>query len=145
MKKETVFRLTKHIAFIEDELKDHEKFVSFSWVEYNGDRSKRRDIERWIENIINSSIDIAKIILSSEGLQIADTYKDMIMSLSLITGFDKKTVERLSSWVKLRNIITHEYLDIRWSSVDVFKSEAATLYLKFLSSVKDYLNRKIEQ
>ncbi len=44
----------------------------------------------------------------------------------------KETVERLSSWVKLRNIITHEYLDIRWSSVDVFKSEAATLYLKFL-------------
>ncbi len=61
MKKETVFRLTKHIAFIEDELKDHEKFVSLSWEEYNGNRSKRRDIERWIENIINSSIDIAKI------------------------------------------------------------------------------------
>ncbi len=79
----------------------------------------------------------------SEGLQIADTYKDMIMSLSLITEFDKKMVERLSAWVKLRNVITHEYLDIRWSSVDVFKSEAATLYHKFLNNVKEYLNRKI--
>ncbi len=145
MKKETVFRLTKHVSFIEDELKDHEKFVSSSWEEYYGDRSKRRDIERWIENIINSSIDIAKIILSSEGLQIADTYKDVIMSLSLIAEFDKETVEILSAWVKLRSIITHEYLDIRWPSVDVFKSEAATLYIKFLNNVKEYLNRKIAQ
>lgn len=38
MKKETVFRLTKHIAFIEDELKDHEKFVSLSWEEYHVDK-----------------------------------------------------------------------------------------------------------
>ncbi|MBI5309269.1 MAG: DUF86 domain-containing protein, partial [Planctomycetes bacterium] len=117
MKKETVYRLAKHVSFLEEELKDYEKFVSLSWEEYNGNRSKRRDIERWIENIINSSIDIAKIILSSEGLKIADNYKEMIMSLSLITEKEKKMVERLSSWIKLRNIITHEYLDIRWSSV----------------------------
>ncbi len=62
--------------------------------EYFKERSKRRDIERWIENIINSSIDISK-------------------------------------WVRFRNIIAHEYLDIRWNSIKKFIQETEVLYKNF--------------
>ncbi len=143
MKKETLFRLAKHTAFLEDELKDYEKFKTISREEYASDRSKRRDVERWVENIINSSVDIAKIILASEGLPIADTYKEMVMSLSLVSHFDKVTAEKLSELVKLRNIITHEYLDIRWSSIKKFIEENESLYREFLITVQKYLKTKI--
>ncbi len=144
MKKEILFRLTKHIAFLEDELKDYEKFKNLSREEYSYDRSKRRDVERWVENIINSSIDIAKIILASEGLPLADTYKEIVSSLSLVSGFDKEAVEKLSAWVKLRNIITHEYLDIKWASIKIFISEAASFYHEFVRNVKKYLDMKMK-
>ena len=145
MNKEPLFRLTKHITFFEAELKDYEKFESLSWNEYNQDRSKRRDVERWIENIVNSSIDIAKIILSVEGITLADTYKETMVLLSLVPGFDKNEVESLSDWVKLRNIISHEYLDIRWSSIKKFISETKPLYERFLNRLRKYIEVKYKQ
>ena len=145
MNKEPLFRLTKHITFFEAELKDYEKFESLSWNEYNQERSKRRDVERWIENIVNSSIDIAKIILSVEGITLADTYKETMVLLSLVPGFDKNEVESLSDWVKLRNIISHEYLDIRWSSIKKFVSETKPLYERFLNRLRKYIEVKYKQ
>ncbi|MBI2471238.1 MAG: DUF86 domain-containing protein [Planctomycetes bacterium] len=142
MTKEPLYRLAKHITFLEAELKDYEKFESLSWSEYNQERSKRRDVEKWIENIVNSSIDIAKIILSVEGISLADTYKDTVVLLSLVSGFNKDEVESLSGWVKLRNIISHEYLDIRWSSIQKFISETKPLYEGFLGVVRRYIEIK---
>lgn len=144
MRKECLFRLTRHITFLEDELKDHEKFKLLTWEDYNHDRSKRRDVERWVENIVNSCIDIAKTILASEGLPIADTYKEIVVSLSLVPGFEKETMEKLSEWVRLRNIIVHEYLDIRWSFIKRFVLEAKTLYGDFLYRAKKYIELKMK-
>ena len=90
MKREVKFRLIKHITFLEKELEDYKIFQNLSWKEYSEERSKRRDVERWIENIINSSIDIARIILTSEGkTPLADTYKDIVRSLLVVPGFDE--------------------------------------------------------
>ena len=89
MEKEIRFRLIKHLTFLENELKDFEIFHILSWKEYNVDRGKRRNVERWIENIINSSIDIAKLILTSEGHPLPDTYKDVVKNLSLVSDFSK--------------------------------------------------------
>ena len=139
MESEIKVRLIKHVNFLQEELKDFEGFESLSWEEYNLSRDKRRNVERWVENIINSSIDIAKIILASESLTLPDTYKEIVVSLSLVSMFDKKSMEDLSRWVKLRNIITHEYLDIRWKSIKKFIKEAEPMYGSFLETVNIYL------
>jgi len=145
LKKEIKFRLIKHLTFLENELKDYETFETLSWKEYNGDRGKRRNVERWIENIINSSIDIAKLILTSEDRSLPDTYKDIVKNLSLISDFNKEGIEKLSRWVSLRNIISHEYLDIRWASIQKFISESEPFLKDFLRRVEKYLNRHPEE
>lgn len=145
LRKELRFRLVKHMTFLENELKDYEIFRLLSWKEYNTERSKRRDVERWIENIINSSIDLAKIILTHEGLPLPDTYKATIAALSAISCFDEKNMEKLSRWVRLRNIISHEYLDIRWASVKRFVSESKPSYEDFSKRVKKYLDERSEK
>ena len=131
LKKEVKYRLIKHMSFLENELKDYSLFKSLSWKEYNEERTKRRDVERWIENIINSSIDISKIILTSEDKAIPDTYKAIVKNLSLISGFSAKNMEKLVEWVGLRNIISHEYLDIRWTSITRFITDTEPLYKDF--------------
>ena len=145
MKKEVKHRLIKHMTFLENELKDYKLFEPLSWKEYNDERTKRRDVERWIENIINSSIDISKIILTSEEKSVPDTYKNIVKNLSLVTGFNEEEINKLTRWVGLRNIISHEYLDIRWSSIERFITETEILYKDFLDKTKAYLEKKIAE
>lgn len=144
MKKEIRFRLIRHLTFLENELKDYEIFENLSWKEYHSDRAKRRNVERWIENIINSSIDIAKLILTSEDRSLPDTYKDIVKNLILVGDFSEEGMERLSRWVSLRNIISHEYLDIRWASIQKFISESKPFYEDFFKKVQNYLNKHPE-
>ena len=143
LKKEIKVRLIKHITFLEKEISDYEKFKSLTWGEYDQDRDKRRNVERWVENIISSSIDISKIILASEDRLLPDTYKNVVLTISLVPGFDKETMEHLAEWVKLRNIVAHEYLDIRWNQIKRFINETEVPYKIFLESVKKYLKNKL--
>ncbi|ODS31615.1 MAG: hypothetical protein SCARUB_03276 [Candidatus Scalindua rubra] len=145
LKKEVKYRLIKHISFLKNELEDYETFVNLTYEEYDQERNKRRNVERWVENIVNSSIDIARIILVSEGLNLPDTYKELINSLSCIPNFNDVNSKKLSGWVKLRNIMVHEYLDIRWSSIKEFISESKPLYENFLKSVKKYLELRTDK
>lgn len=145
MKKEVRFRLSKHITFLEREIKDYATFGNLSWKEYDDDIHKRRDVERWVENIINSSIDISKIILQAEGKNLPDTYKEIVRSLCAVLDIKEEDMKRLSELVKLRNIVSHEYLDIRWASIKRFISETEPLYEDFLDKVKGYLEKKIEE
>jgi uncharacterized protein YutE (UPF0331/DUF86 family) len=144
LEKEIKLRLIKHITFLESELQDFPNFRPLLWEDYQKDRSKRRDVERWVENIINSSIDLSKIILVSEKISVPDTYRELVASISLVPGFDKERMDALSGWVRFRNIIAHEYLDIRWASIRKFIDEAEPLYRKFLMNVKEYLDRQLE-
>ena len=145
MKEEVKARLVKHIAFLEEEIEDYVLFRQVTWNDYRANRSTRRDMERWIENVISSSIDMAKIILSSEGISLSDTYREVVLSLSLVKGFDSEEAGELSKWVRFRNIISHEYLDIRWTSIKRFIAKTEPLYKRFLNNVKEYVKDKLQE
>ena len=145
MKEEIKERIIKHLNFMEEEMKDYSLFKNLKWETYKMERSKRRDVERWIENLINSVIDISKLIITAEGVILPETYKEIVLSLSLFEKFfDKKEIEEISKWVKLRNIITHEYLDIKWKHIKNFIDGTETLLHKFVERVKTYLKSKLQ-
>lgn len=144
LKQQDKIWLIKHLKFLTDEVSDYSMFESLTWEEYRTNRSKRRDVERWIENIVLSSIDIAKVILSSEGISIPDTYREIIASLALVTDFPKEDMKNISKWVRLRNVIIHEYLDLKWTSITKFISETKPLYQNFLKRTKNYLDRNLQ-
>ena len=100
--------------------------------------------KRWVENLINSLIDISKIILTIEKVTLPETYREIAFSLSLVNEFDKEGIEKLSGWVRLRNIIAHEYLDIRWDSIKKFIEQTQPLYCAFLEKIKEYLKNRLE-
>ena len=145
LKNDFKIRLVKHISFLEKELGDYTKFHALSWNDYSEVRDKRRNVERWIENIVTSSVDIARIILAAEDKMLPDTYKELVITLSLVPGFDQDNTKKLSEWVRFRNIIVHEYLDIKWKSIKKFIQETEVIYREFLNRVKSYLNEKLEQ
>ena len=66
MKEEIKERLIKHLRFLEEEIKDYPSFRELTWEDYRMDKIKIRNVERWIENLVNSSIDLSKLILTAE-------------------------------------------------------------------------------
>lgn len=144
MKKEFLQRLLNHLSFLEEELKDYPKFKGLKYQDYKEDRDKRRSVERWVENIINSSVDISKLILTLEGIRLPDNYKEVVKLISIVKDLDTMDAEALSEWVKFRNIVAHEYLDVRWDSIKRFIGETEPLYTNFLEKAKEYLTKRLQ-
>jgi uncharacterized protein YutE (UPF0331/DUF86 family) len=137
-------RLVRHLNFLEEEIKDYTQFKNLSREEYLTNRDKRRNVERWIENIINSTVDISRVILAAEGIVIPDTYRRIVAMISAVNGLETVEADRLSNWIRLRNIVAHEYLDIKWNSISRFVNETDLLYKNFIEIIKQYVKNKIE-
>jgi len=113
-------KIIKRIDFIKMEFQDLRKYENITYEEYKVDRNTQRIIERIIENIANALIDIIKITLSEFDIPIPDTYREIILSLREIKFFENINYAQLSEIARLRNILAHQYLDIRWGLIEKF-------------------------
>lgn len=132
--------LIEHLVFLENEFKDIDHFRDMTWKEYSEDRDKRRNLERWVENLVMASLDIAKIILASEKREVPQTYRESLRSVSELY-FDSQFAEQFSKFTDLRNIITHEYLDLRWDRIKQFIREADRLFPQFIAKIKEVVGK----
>lgn len=128
--------VNRRLIFLDTELADADKFNNLTQLEYEKDRTKRRDVERWIENLVNAAIDIAKTILASQKRPIPSTYRETLKSISTLQDFPKDLGEQLANWSELRNILAHEYLDIRWKRIEDFIKNAEPYFKDLVTAVK---------
>ncbi len=133
--------LIKTLVFLEEEFKDIERFKKMTWQEYSEDRDKRRNIEHGVENLVMSSLDIAKIVLASEKKEIPQSYKDTLLRFGCLY-FNEEFAKRLSSFAFSRNIAVHKYLDINWMRIKDFIKEAEELYPMFIQKVKELVEKE---
>lgn len=85
-------------------------------------------MERWIENIVNASIDIAKILLAAAQARVPQTYREILLNLGTLQDFESQAAETLSRFSRFRNILAHEYLDTRWNQIAAFLRKALPHY-----------------
>ena len=130
--------IEKRVIFLENECRDFSYYRNFTYQDYQNLR-KKREVERWVENIINATIDIAKIILASDKNIVPETYREALGKLDSRGEFKKETLQIISRWVSLRNILAHQYLDIRWQKISDFIAKGEAIYEDFLQSVKEIL------
>ena len=128
--------IVKRIDFIETELNDLDEYKELDFETYSQNRKTRRNVERLVENIANASIDIGKIILAGEDVELPETYKDIFMKLAESTIIDNKLSEDLSDLVRLRNILAHQYLDIKWEMIKNFRDRGMDGVKIYLGIVK---------
>ncbi|MEI8174715.1 MAG: HepT-like ribonuclease domain-containing protein [bacterium] len=132
-------RLGKMVNFLEKEMKEFDKFRKIDQPIYISDSDVRRSMERWVENIVNSSIDMAKIILASEKKQIPETYRLIIENLGTVKDFDQSVATSLSAFSKMRNLLAHEYLDIRFVQIKKFTKESEEFYKYLIDFIKKFI------
>ncbi len=139
LRRTDIERLLKIIDFCEAELSDIEKYKGLTLLIYKEDREKRRSVERWIENIVNASLDIAKVILVAKNKELPDTYKEYFLEICSIGLINEETAEKLAEGVKIRNILAHQYLDLKWGNIERFILDGYKAYLDLLILSKKFI------
>lgn len=135
-------RLIRIIDFLRDELKDCKKDSGITVSKYKADGTARRNIERLVENIVNGSIDVARIVLAAEKKPIPQTYRETIENLKTAPGFGTIPLQRIASDTRLRNILAHEYLDIKYKNIKDFLSRAIEDYSGLIDAVENYIEAR---
>jgi len=128
--------IVERIQFIQLELEDFLNYSHLDWQTYQQNRDTRRNVERMIENIANASIDICKIILAGESVTIPSTYQEIILKLSEIGMMSDELTKKLALIAKSRNVLAHQYLDLRWDLIKTLLKEIPQTIPKFINAVK---------
>ena len=129
-------RLLRIVDFIETELADSDSFRALGSKAYLGDPAFRRNLERWVENLVNASIDAAKTLLASRRQPIPQTYRESLLRLATIPGFEAADCEALASFARLRNLLAHEYLDLRYPALEKFVGSGPAAYRALAHAIK---------
>ena len=135
--------LLKKIQFVDSELEELEKFKKISFTNYMEDKDKRRNMERWNENIINANIDIAKIVLASGKEKKPDTYEDALFYFGIKAGLTEAEAKQYAGYARLRNLLAHEYLDILYRKTQEFIKDFPDIYTKISAFLEKYLKESL--
>ena len=112
-------RIERILDYVAEELTDAPKFANVTLNQYRTNRDLRRNLDRWVEMLINAAIDIGKIVLSSEQRTVPQTYGQILSELGTKSEFAALS-GLLEPLAGLRNLLAHEYLDIRFKRIRGF-------------------------
>lgn len=132
------FFIMKRVDFIQAELEDLAEYQQISFNDYTSNRKLQRNLERIAENIANAIIDLCKILLSNTTQAIPDTYRDIILKAGELESLDPAHASEIADIARLRNILSHQYLDIKWDALKFFIAQADRIIRPFLSTIKDH-------
>ncbi|MAG13472.1 MAG: hypothetical protein CMN78_02630 [Spirochaetales bacterium] len=131
-------RLERILDSVSEELTDRSIFINLSLDAYRTDRSLRRNVDRWVETLINAAVNVAKIILSSEGRAVPQTYAQILAELESMPSFTSLS-GCLVPLAGLRNLLVHEYLDIRYGKIRSFIDTDADAIAALNDAAADWL------
>ncbi len=131
--------LKRTINFVEEQIRLYSIYQSFTLDDFEQDPRKRNEIERWLENIVNAVIDISKVVLGSKKRRVPPTYREAVSRTVREFKLSKEFVDYFERWVKLRNELAHEYLDIKWKRIADFAGTSEQVIKAFLKATKKFL------
>jgi len=135
-------KLIPHIEYLEKELSFFESYKKeIDWKVYQSQRSKRLEVERWIECIINAILDVSKMFLTIREEEIPETSREVLFRIGSHIYNKEEEAEALSELARIRNTLAHRYLDIRWQDIKRFFQILPKLSPAFLIYIKEELER----
>lgn len=133
-------KVLPRLYFLESELSFQSVYsIEIDWKVYQSNRGKRLELERWVENIINATIDICKIFLVAKNEEIPETTRDILFKMACLIYQIETEAELFSELAKIRNTFAHHYLDIKWEDIKRFMDLVPKLYPLFLGYIKKEL------
>jgi uncharacterized protein YutE (UPF0331/DUF86 family) len=129
-----------------DYLEKEVKFLSgyekeIDWKVYQSERSKRLEIERWVESLINATLDISKMLLTIRGEEIPETSREVLFRIGSHIYSREAEAETFSELARIRNTLAHRYLDMKWGDIKRFVEIAIRVFPPFFDFIKKEIER----
>jgi uncharacterized protein YutE (UPF0331/DUF86 family) len=141
LKKDQKEDIARRLDFIRVQISDLGKFMTVTWDIFARDRDLQRNIERLAENVANASIDVAKVLLVGEDVEMPNSYREIVLRLADLEILDRDLAGKMAEYAALRNILAHQYLDLRWKKIREFLDTAPIQVPEFLAVI----GRKLEE
>jgi len=137
------YRLERNIIYLQEQQQLYEYYAQFTQEQYENDGHKRNDIEKWVENIMNAVIDVSQIIMASEHRAMPMAYRESVERSALALHVPEESARTLEKWVRLRNVLAHEYLDIKWKRISDFIHTSDLPIGAFIDAAKKFLEETL--
>jgi uncharacterized protein YutE (UPF0331/DUF86 family) len=127
--------IARRLDFIRVQISDLDRFPGLHREAFAKDRDLQRNIERLAENVANAAIDIAKVLLVGEDVEMPNSYREIILRLADLGILDRDMAGKMAEFAALRNVLAHQYLDVRWEKIRDFADSAPAIVPRFLEAV----------
>jgi uncharacterized protein YutE (UPF0331/DUF86 family) len=135
-------KLIPHLLYLEKEFEFLPSYAhTIDWRVYQNERSKRLEVERWVECIINATLDVSKMLLATKRETLPETSRDILFQIGSLVFAGENEAIRFSELARMRNTLAHRYLDIRWQDIERFLRVSSELLPPFFA----FLRREMEQ
>lgn len=131
-------RLQRILDFIDTELQDRGLFRGVTLQRYQSDRNLRRNLDRWVEMLINAALDAGKIVIAAERRPVPCTYGQILAELESVEHFSD-LAGSLRPLAALRNVLAHEYLELRFGRVARFADTGAAAIARLAGLAREWL------
>ena len=101
--------ILRKLAKLDEYLGQIHEYSAVSLEEYEENWKVQRIIDRTLQIMIETCLDVAGHIISDEGFRIPETYVDMFKILIEHQILDISQSDSLSKMAKFRNIVVHNY------------------------------------
>lgn len=132
--------ILRKLSILDEYLKQINEYANISSKNYAADWKIQRIVERTLQMMIETCLDVSGHIIADEKLRVPETYADMFRILVENDILKGSQLEALEKMARFRNIIVHDYekidagivLGILQNNLDDFEGfkEAIIDYLK---------------
>jgi len=141
LKKDQKEDIVRRLDFIRIQMSDLRDMGTVTRERFAVDRGLQRNVERLAENVANAAIDVAKVLLAGEDIEMPNSYREIVLRLADLGILDPRLAAKVAEYAALRNILAHQYLDLRWERIRDFLETAGAIIPDFLSAA----GRKLEE
>lgn len=131
--------ILRKLAALDEYLSQIKAYESISIKEYVSDWKIQRIVERTLQMIIETCLDIGSHIISDEKLPVPETYADMFRILARNGILGKTELDVYEKMARFRNVIVHDYEKIDPDIVAGILRNNLRDFETFKSSIVEYL------
>jgi uncharacterized protein YutE (UPF0331/DUF86 family) len=99
----------RKISELDEYQQQLQEFKGITVRQYRDDWKKQRIVERTLQMMIETCLDIANHIVADRGYRVPINYADTFKVLGENSVFDKKLVDQMGKMAKFRNVLVHQY------------------------------------
>jgi uncharacterized protein YutE (UPF0331/DUF86 family) len=137
--------ILRKLSALDEYLKQINEYAEISLKDYVADWKIQRIVERTLQMMIETCLDVAGHIISDEKLRVPETYADMFRILVQNGILKESQREAFEKMAKFRNIIVHDYEKIDAGIVIGVLNKNLNDFEGFKEAIIGYLKTKTSE